>query len=54
MAECADWTIEWGRAEDKTEILVCARPRKTTKKELERIHVTVGTTKITLEIKPIR
>lgn len=60
MTECANWTMEWGRSagvifeEDKTEVLVFAGPRRTTRKELERTYVTVGTTKIPLETKPIR
>lgn len=60
MTECASWTIEWGRAtgvvfeSEKTEVLVLGGRRRIQKSELERTSLTVETTKIPLQIKPIR
>ena len=60
MTECADWTIEWGRAagvifeEEKTELLIFGGKRNIKKKELGQAYVRVGHTKLPLQTKPIR
>lgn len=60
MSECAEWTIEWGKAagvvfeENKTEVLVLTGGKTVKKTDLGHTHVIIGGNQIPFQMLPIR